>query len=298
MKRRRNAKLTGTELMHGTETASSTPRARLAVFVEAEPFQRAIMALIVLNAVTLGLETSNSIMARWGTALEALDSVILAIFVCELLLRIVAHGPRFFAKGWNIFDFLVVGIALLPSSGALSVLRSLRILRAFRLISAVPAMRSVIEALVKSLPGLSSIIVLLMLIFYVFAVMATKLFGATSEERFGSLGASMYSLFQVMTLEGWPDIVGDVLEHHSGGLFFFIPFMLLSTFTVLNLFIALIVDSMQKLHKIEDDAAHAAELQVEAADRAKIGRELDELTAEIRALRAAVERLQRPPGQE
>lgn len=285
--------------MYGTDTSSRTLRARLAAFVEAEPFQRAVMALIVINAITLGLETSDSVMAAWGKALLLLDSIILGIFVCELVLRIVAHGPRFFTNGWNIFDFVVVGIALLPSSGALSVLRALRILRAFRLISAVPAMRSVIEALVKSLPGLSSIIVLLMLIFYVFAVMATKLFGETNEERFGTLGASMYSLFQVMTLEGWPDIVSDVLAHHAGALLFFVPFMLMSTFTVLNLFIALIVDSMQKLHKIEDDAAHAAELELEAADRARIGRELDELTAEIRALRATVERLQRtPPGKE
>jgi voltage-gated sodium channel len=285
--------------MHGSDTSRLTLRARLAAFVEAEPFQRGIMALIVVNAITLGLETSAAVTARWGDALEILDTVILAVFVCELVLRIVAHGPRFFTNGWNLFDFAVVAIALTPSSGALSVLRALRILRAFRLISAVPAMRSVIEALVKSLPGLSSIIILLALIFYVFAVMATTLFGGTNEDRFGTLGASMFSLFQVMTLEGWPDIVGDVAAHHSGALLFFVPFMLLSTFTVLNLFIALIVDSMQKLHKVEDDAVHAAELQVEAADRAKIGRELDELTAEIRTLREAVERLQgRPPGRE
>jgi voltage-gated sodium channel len=283
--------------MHGTESYRRTPRVRLAALVEAEPFQRAIMTLIVINAIALGLETSNAVMAGWGEALVLLDRIILGIFVCELVLRVAAHGPRFFMSGWNIFDFLVVGIALLPSSGALSVLRALRILRAFRLISAVPAMRSVIEALVKSLPGLSSIIVLLMLIFYVFAVMATKLFGGSNEERFGTLGAAMYSLFQVMTLEGWPDIVSEVLAQHTGALLFFIPFMLLSTFTVLNLFIALIVDSMQKLHKVEDDAVHAAELEAEAAGRAKIGRELDELTAEIRALREAVEGLQRtPPG--
>jgi voltage-gated sodium channel len=276
--------------MHSTH-ASPTVRARLAALVEAEPFQRTVMALIVVNAIILGLETSETVTATWGAALGLLDTVILWIFVGELVLRIAAHGPRFFTSGWNLFDIGVVGISLLPSSGALSVLRALRILRAFRLISAVPAMRSVIEALIRSLPGLSSIIVLLALIFYVFAVMATKLFGETTPERFGTLGASMFSLFQVMTLEGWPDIVGDVSANHPGALLFFVPFMLLSTFTVLNLFIALIVDSMQKLHKVEDDAVHAAELAEEAADRAKIGRELDELTAEIRALRGEVARL-------
>jgi voltage-gated sodium channel len=282
--------------MNSTDPSNGSWRARLAAFVEAEPFQRAITIIIVINAITLGLETSDAVMERWGGMLHVIDSVILAIFVVELTLRIVAHGPRFFPNGWNLFDLFVVAIALLPSSGALSVLRALRILRAFRLVSAVPAMRSIIEALVKSLPGLSSIFLLLMLVFYVFAVMATKLYGDTNPERFGTLGASMFSLFQVMTLEGWPDVVNSVLEHHRFALLFFIPFMIMSTFTVLNLFIALIVDSMQKLHKIEIEAVDEVERAAEAADRAKIGRELDELTAEIRAMRVAVERLQQGKG--
>jgi voltage-gated sodium channel len=281
------------KLMDMTAPAPGSWRERLAQFVESERFQRAITLLIVLNAITLGLETSDTVMGRWGEFLDVVDSIILAIFVVELTLRIIGHGPRFFTSGWNLFDLFVVSIALAPSSGALSVLRALRILRAFRLISAVPAMRSIVEALVKSLPGLSSIMLLLSLVFYVFAVMATKLYGDTSPEKFGTLGAAMFSLFQVMTLEGWPDIVNGVLEHHRWALFFFIPFMMLSTFTVLNLFIALIVDSMQKLHKIEIEAIDEAERAAEAADRAKIGRELDELTAEIRAMRETVERLQR-----
>jgi voltage-gated sodium channel len=134
---------------------------------------------------------------------------------------------------------------------------------------------------------------LLSLVFYVFAVMATKLYGASNPELFGSLGASMYSLFQVMTMEGWPDIVDAVLAHHGLAMLFFVPFMVLSTFTVLNLFIALIVDSMQKLHQVEIEVHDAEERAIEAADRARIGRELDALTAEIRGMRAAVERLQR-----
>lgn len=267
--------------------------ARLAMAVESEAFQRLITALIVLNAVTLGAETSDSIMADWGDLLVAVDTVVLALFVVEIAARIVAHGPRFFLNGWNLFDFFVVGIALMPSSGALSVLRALRILRAFRLVSVVPAMRSIIEALIKSIPGLSSIMLLLMLVFYVFAVMATRLYGDSNPELFGTLGVSMFSLFQVMTMEGWPDIVTAVMEQHRWALLFFIPFMVLSTFTVLNLFIALIVDSMQKLHKIEIEAVDEAEKAAEAADRARIGRELDALTAEVRAMRQAVERLQR-----
>jgi voltage-gated sodium channel len=275
------------------EIADMGWRARLAAFVEADPFQRTITFLIVVNAITLGLETWDSAMAQWGEALGILDTIILGIFVVEIVLRIAAHGWRFFTNGWSLFDVFVVGIALMPSSGALSVLRALRILRAFRLVSAVPAMRSVIEALIRSLPGLSSIMLLLSLVFYVFAVMATKLYGDSNPELFGSLGASMYSLFQVMTLEGWPDIVGAVLEQHRLAMLFFLPFMIMSTFTVLNLFIALIVDSMQKLHQVEIEVHDAEERAAEAADRAKIGRELDELTAEIRAMRETVDRLQR-----
>ena len=282
--------------MNTHDIAAPTWRARLAAFVEAEPFQRAITILIVINAITLGLETWDSVVEQWGDVLDVLDTAILAIFVVEIALRITAHGWRFFTNGWSLFDVFVVGIALTPSSGALSVLRALRILRAFRLVSAVPAMRSVIEALVKSLPGLSSIMLLLSLVFYVFAVMATKLYGDAVPERFGTLGASMYALFQVMTLEGWPDVVNSVLEHHRFALLFFIPFMMLSTFTVLNLFIALIVDSMQKLHQVEIEVHDAQERAAEAADRAKIGRELDELTAEIRAMRETVERLQGAQG--
>jgi voltage-gated sodium channel len=270
-------------------------RARLAALVEGEPFQRAITILIVINAITLGLETWDGAVERWGEILAVVDTVILAVFVVEIALRIAAHGWRFFTSGWSLFDLFVVGIALLPSSGALSVLRALRILRAFRLVSAVPAMRSVIEALIRSVPGLSSIMLLLSLVFYVFAVMATKLYGDTNPELFGSLGASMYSLFQVMTLEGWPDIVDGVLTHHPLAMLFFLPFMVLSTFTVLNLFIALIVDSMQKLHQVEIEVHDAEERANEAADRARMGREIDELTAEIRRMREAVERLQHVP---
>lgn len=277
--------------MTARQTTSGGWRMRLRAWVESDRFQRAITLLIVINAVTLGLETVDGVVAAWGDVVAAVDLAILAVFVVELTLRIVAHGPRFFLNGWNLFDAGVVGVALLPSSGGLSVLRALRVLRAFRLISAVPAMRSIVEALIKSIPGLSSIILLMLLVFYVFAVMATRLYGETNPDYFGSIGASMYALFQIMTLEGWTEIVDAVRAHHASALLVFIPFMLLSTFTVLNLFIALIVDSMQKLHKVEvvDAEVRTAEISAEAA----MAQELKALAAEVRDLRAAVERLRR-----
>lgn len=270
-------------------------RARLRAFVDSAAFQRVITILIALNAVTLGLETSGTVMASAGGLLLAVDRSLLVVFTVEVALRIVAHGRRFFTSGWNVFDFLVVAIALVPATEGFSVLRALRILRAFRLISAVPQMRAIIEALLKSVPGLASIIVLLLILFYVFAVMATKLFGDTNPDLFGTLGRSLYALFQIMTLEGWSgDIVNPVLEHHPYALLFFLPFMLLSTFTVLNLFIALIVDSMQKLHRVEIEVHDAAEKDQEAAERRRMFAQIDMLAAEIRELRAAIERSRAP----
>ena len=266
-----------------TEAEAGGPalRARLRDLVEGTTFQRAIIALIVVNAVILGLETAPGIMASWGGVLRMLDAAILGIFVVELALRLWAHGPRFFRNGWNLFDLAVIAIALAPETGPLAVLRALRVLRVLRLISVVPEMRQVAEALLRSVPGLGAIVALLAVLFYVFAVMATKLFGGTNPELFGTLGASLYALLQVMTLEGWSgDIVNPVLEHHPYALLFFIPFMLLSTFTVLNLFIALIVDSMQKLARAEDAPSAADDTHARLAA----------MTAELAALRRAVER--------
>ncbi|MCM0020317.1 MAG: ion transporter [Tagaea sp.] len=251
-------------------------RARLRDWIESARIQRIVMTLIVLNAITLGLETSSGVMAAIGPFLRVLDKAILAAFTVEIAIRVFAHGARFFRGGWNWFDLIVVAIALVPASGPLSVLRALRVLRVLRLISIVPAMRSVVEALLRSMPGMSAILALLLLVFYVFAVMGTKLFGQTHPEQFGSLGATLLTLFQLMTLDGWSgEIVKPVLEDHPGAMLYFLPFILMSTFVVLNLFIALIVESMTRLHA-EEKPDMAAQIAV--------------LTAEVRALRETLGR--------
>lgn len=255
-------------------------RARLSAFVEHPRVQAAIIAVILLNAVTLGLETSASVMAAIGPTLIAIDHVILWIFVAELTLKLVAYGPRFFRSAWNVFDFLIVGIALLPSSGAFSILRALRVLRLLRLLSMVPRMRHVIESLELAMPGLGSIALLLLLFFYIFAVMATRLFGSEFPQWFGDLGASLFSLFQIMTLEGWVDIARTIMERYPQAWLFFLVFILLATFTVLNLFIAIIVNAMQHSHDAERPPDAAQEI---AALRGEIGA----LREELRASRAA-----------
>jgi voltage-gated sodium channel len=229
-------------------------------------------------------------MERWGGALHALDAVLLYLFTGELALRLFAHRARFFRDPWSLFDLVVVGIAWMPATGALSVLRALRVLRVLRLISAVPSLRNVVEAMLGALPGMGSIVLLMALIFYVFAVMATKLFGEGMEEQFGTLGASFFTLFQLMTLDDWANIVKPAMEQVPLALLFFMPFIVLSTFVVLNLFIGVIVESIQTLR----EERSAPERAVEAAEEGQERAEIHTILAEVRALRAEVAALRRP----
>lgn len=247
-------------------------RGRLAGWIESAPVQRLIMALVILNAVTLGLEAVPAAMERLGGLLLVADRSLLAIFVVELALKLFAFGGRFFRSGWNLFDLGVIVVALLPATGSLSVLRALRVLRILRVASAIPKLRFMVEALVRSVPGIGSIALLLGLFFYVFAVMATKLYGSVSPHWFGDLGTSLFSLFQVMTLEGWADIAREVMTERPGAWVFFVVFILLATFTVLNLFIGMIVKAME-------DSPSTQETHRELAA------EISALSVEVRRLR-------------
>ena len=263
-----------------TDHSTPTFRGRLAVLAEDSRFQRVIIVLIVVNAITLGLETSTAIMEAAGPALLALDHVVLAIFVAELAIRIGACGWSFFRDPWSIFDFVVVGLALAPSTENFSVLRALRVLRVLRLITAVPQMRRVVGGLLAALPGLGSVVAILALLFYVAAVMATQLFGGDFPQWFGTLWNSLYSLFQIMTLESWSmGIVRPVMEVQHYAWAFFVPFILIATFTMLNLFIAVVVNAMQSYHDQEAEPADASHT------------EHAELLAEVRALRADLQAL-------
>ena len=232
-------------------------RLRLAKFGESARFTQFITTLIIINAVTLGLETNRGLMATYGSELHVLDRLILLSFTVELLLKLVAYRLRVFRSGWNNFDFAIVAIAWVPASGPFSILRSLRILRVLRLLSVVPQMRRVVAAIGHSIPGMTSIISVLALLFYVASVMATKLFGQhpdpNLQEWFGSVGASAYTLFQIMTLESWSmSIVRPTMVHFPWSWLFFVPFIIITSFAVLNLFIGIIVDSMQRLHESEN----------------------------------------------
>jgi len=230
--------------------------------VEGPRFQNFIISLIVINAIILGMETSDEIMQRFGGFLKTVDGLILKVFVLEILLRLYVHRLRFFRQPWSVFDFAVVAIALVPASEAYAALRALRVLRALRLLSVVPTMRRVIEGLLSAIPGIASVTTIMLLFFYVFAVIGTHLYSETYPEWFGTLGKTMFTLFQIMTLESWSmGIVRPVMEQHPGAWVFFIVYILVTTFTMLNLFIAIIVNAM---HSSADESAKAERLQLKA----------------------------------
>ena len=231
-------------------------RARVADILDRPITRNFILGVILFNAIILGLETVDPVMEVAGPLIVALDAVCLGIFVVEILAKLYAQRLGFFRRGWNIFDFLIVGVSLIPGSGSLSVLRALRILRLLRVLSVAPSLRRVVEGLVTALPGMASVFLLMALLFYIGAVMATKLFGASFPEWFGDLALSGYTLFQVMTLESWSmGIVRPVMEVYPYAWAFFVPFIMVTTFAVVNLLVGLIVNSMQDAHSVEEVAA-------------------------------------------
>jgi voltage-gated sodium channel len=261
-------------------------RERLSRIVQDPRTDRFIMALIVLNAITLGIETSDVAMARFGPILETVDAVVLAVFVVEILARLYVLRGAFFRDGWNVFDFIVVGIALAPATGAFAVLRALRVLRLLRLITAVPTLQRVVNGLVASLPGMGSIVVLIALIYYVCAVIATNLYGDEFPQLFGTLPRSLFTLFTIMTLEGWVDgIVRPIMQTRPYAWLFFIPFIIGTTFMVLNLFIGVIVGAMQREHEKAVAAELEAEREVMQEETEPLMRRILELKEEVAALR-------------
>lgn len=267
--------------------ASLTMRIRR--LVESQAFVGFIIALILINAVTLGLETDASIMAAHGPLLNAIDLIILIIFSIEIGLKLFTYRAGFFRSGWNVFDFVIVAIAWMPAGGPFSVIRALRILRVLRLLSVVPQLRRVIEAIGHSIPGMVSVIGVLSIVFYTSSVLATKLFGQHSDpqmqEWFGTIGASAYTLFQIMTLESWSmGIVRPTMEIYPYAWLFFVPFIIVTSFAVLNLFIGIIVDAMQMA---QQEPRAKAQAELKAFTHSEIGelhQRLDEIEKQLKQL--------------
>ena len=264
-------------------------RQRLGAWVESPRVQAVVVGVILINALILGLETDPGVMAVAGGWLKLADRICLAVFLVELAAKLAAHGRAFWRSGWNIFDFLVVGVALVPGAGPWAVLRSLRVLRVLRLLTALPQLRRVVAAFVHSIPGLSGVMAVMAIFFFTMGVLATNLFGRSFPDWFGSLGASLYSLFQIMTLESWSmGIVRPVMEVYPWAWAFFVPFIIIATFTILNLFIGIIVSTMQELAVLPEP--HQA--------RNDLAESLARIEADIQTLRRQVEAAAKTPPPE
>jgi len=261
-------------------------RERLGAWVESAAVRNFIVAVIIINAITLGLETSATVQRHFGEALAFGEQLILGIFVVEIVLKLIAFDRHFFRSGWNLFDFLIVGVSLLPGSGPLAILRSLRILRVLRLLSSIRRLRLIIESLLAAIPSIGWIVFLLLMVFYIFAVMGTHLFGAAFPEWFGTVPASMYTLFQVMTLESWSmGIARPVMEQFPHAYLYFVPFVLISSLTILNVFIGIIVNTMAELHAEAENAARAEAEAKAHAEREEMLTLLRQLAAQVDELR-------------
>ncbi len=277
------------------ETRSETQeslRDAVRAFVERKAVTHTILGVIIFNAITLGLSTSPAVRESVGHVLVAFDRIVLGIFVVELLLKFYAYRLAFFKNAWNIFDLVVVALGLLPNRDGLSALRGLRVIRAMRLLSVIPQMRAVVQALLNALPGMGAVIIMISIVFYVFSVMATLMYGPDFPEWFGTLGRSLYTLFQVMTLESWSmGIVRPVMEAHPTAWIFFVPFIVITAFSVLNLFIGLLVNTMQSAveEEAEEEAANLKDAMREDSDRVEA--HVLQLIEEVKALRMEVAEL-------
>jgi voltage-gated sodium channel len=269
-----NVDINGLERLPGV-----TPgRLRWARWLESRAVQVAVVGVILINAAIMGLETNRNLMATHGALLHALDKACLVFFVVELAARMTVYRAHFWRSGWNWFDFIVVAVALSPGAGPWAVLRSLRVLRVLRLLTAVPQMRRVVAAILHSIPGLTGVVAVMAVFFYTAGVLSTALFGTSHPQWFGTLGGSLYSLFQIMTLESWSmGIVRPVMEVHGWAWAFFVPFIMIATFTILNLFIGIIVSTMQELAARGDTPPPPPLVESNAALLERMERDLAEL---------------------
>ena len=225
-------------------------RINVARWIESRGVQFVIVAVILVNSVVLGLETFPGILEGYGPLLQAIDRVCLLVFIIELGVKLVVYRGIFWKNAWNCFDFVVIAIAVVPSSGPFAVLRALRVLRVLRLLTVIPSLQKVVAAFFHAIPGLAGVMAVLAVFFFTAGVLSTHLFGTTFPQWFGDLNRSLFTLFQIMTLEGWSmGIVRPVMEVHPQAWAFFVPFIVIATFTILNLFIGIIVSTMQELNQ-------------------------------------------------
>ena len=240
-------------------------RARAKRIVDSPRFEPFMIGLILVNAVLIGLETSREFVANYNGWLHVGNDIILGFFIVEAVLKITAIAPRwklYFGDGWNLFDLAVIVLSLIPATGEFAlVARLVRILRVLRLISAVPQLRLIVATLVRSIPSMGHVILLMSIVFYIYGVTGYHLFGEVDEEHWGSLGAALLTLFQMTTLEGWVEVMEAAMEATPYAWIYFVSFVMIGTFVVLNLFIAVVINNLEQskieqLGELENPTTH------------------------------------------
>lgn len=252
---------------------------------ESGSFQNFITVLIIVNAILIGLETSDNLMNLYGSYIDQFDMFILVLFTIEIILKIYVYRLGFFKDAWNLFDFAVVAISIIPAANSFSVFRSLRIIRTLRLLKSIPKLKVIIESLLLSIPSIGWIAVLLGIVYYTFAVIGINLFGAHYPEYFGSLGKSLFTLFQIMTLESWSTAIArPVMDGVPLAGLYFICFILIATYTTLNIFIAVVVSTMNEvnLKDLQEEEQHIKDFV--KGENANLHKKLDNLQAQLIAM--------------
>jgi voltage-gated sodium channel len=222
---------------------------------ESKRFQLFILGVILANAVALGLETYDAIEREVGGTLNVLNDVFLGIFVVEIAIRIAAHGNRpqdYFKNGWNVFDFVIIGGAFVPGVRQnATALRVLRLLRIVRIVSIFPDLRFLIRGMATSLPPIGSMAMLTSLLIYIYGMLGWILFADTDPAHWGDVGQAMLSLFVVLTLESWPEIMGEVIDAHPWAWTYFVSYVLIASFLLINMVIAILINSLEEVRAME-----------------------------------------------
>jgi voltage-gated sodium channel len=223
--------------------------------VDSSAFTAAVVAVILANAVVLGLQTYPGLERRHGDTLDLLNGIFLAFFVVEILLRLASYLPRpwrFFLDGWNIFDFVAVGLAFVPGlQRNTTVLRLARLARIVRVAHLLPDVRVLVTAVIRSLPPLASMAILTTLILFVYGMIGWQLFGAEEPQQWGTIGEAMLTLFVMLTLEDFPQYMERGMEIHPWSWVFFVSFILVAAFVVINVFIGIVLNSMEEARELE-----------------------------------------------
>jgi len=252
-------------------------------------FHRTVMMLILVNAAAMGLETWPVVSLSWGWLLGAINTVVQALFVVEIALRIAAHGWRpfgFFRSGWNVFDFAVVAVSLLPVAGPLTtVARLARVLRVGRLVTGMPELRLIIGTMLLSIRSMGHVVMLLGLLIYVYGVVGYHLFGEVDPQHWGTLGRAAQTLFVVITLEGWVEIMRASAAATPWAWAYYQSFIVVAVFVVINLFIAVVINNLEKVRREEADDGDAPGGKDAAAELHRLSSRIDELHVMMRSIR-------------